>query len=165
MNIIDQLYLVYLQEHPWIQDKLPKYEIDAYHRILISRGNIITEIDEGKLVGYIEVLKVTPEQFGRMVLDRGFSATEEDSLNGDVAVVFNVWIEKEYRQGWAIKNLEKKYFEFTDNCKEHAGIALRKFKDFKGTFKPVKILKRERLERRNEDSSWVLPNLTQLMTR
>ena len=140
MNIFDQLYLVYLQEHDWITDKLPKFEIDAYHRILMSRGNIITEIDEGKLVGYIEVLKVTPEQFGRMVLGRGFSATEEDSLGGDVAVVYNVWIEKEYRQSWVMKNLENKFYKFTDDCKEFCGIALRK------KTQPVKVFKRDALK-------------------
>lgn len=157
MNIIDQLYLVYLQEHPWIETKLEKYEVDAYHRILISRGNIITEIDEGKLLGYVEVLRVTPEQFARMILDRGFSATEEDSLSGDVAVVFNVWIDKDHRRSWVVKELEKKYFKFTENCQEHTGIALRKLKDYKGTFKPIKVLKKEKL--------WEHKNLTKLATR
>lgn len=140
MDIIDQLYLVYLQEHPWITEKLPKYEIDAYHRILLSRGNILTETDEGKLLGYVEVLKITPEQFGRMILDRPFSATEEDSLNGDVAVVFNVWVDKEYRRTWVIKELENKFYNFTTECKEFCGQALRK------RHQPVKVFKRDSLK-------------------
>jgi hypothetical protein len=164
MTIIDQLYLIYLNDHLWITDKLPKYEIDAYHRILISRGNIITEVEDGKLLGYVEVLKVTPEQFGRMVLDRPFSATEEDSLKGDVAVVFNVWIEKKHRNSWVVKILERKFFEFTKDCKEYAGIALRKLKEG-STFKPVKIFKKERLDRLTKAELWAVQNSTQSLTR
>ena len=155
MNIIDQLYLIYLNEHPWITNKLPKYEIDAYHRILLSRGNIITETDEGKLLGYIEVLKITPEQLGRIILDRGFSSTEEDSLYGDVGIVFNVWIDKDFRNTWVIKNLEKKFYEFTKECKEFCGIALRK------RHQPVKVFKRDKLKdfiQNKVGVEWVLKN-------
>ena len=140
MDIIDQLYLVYLEEEWWDEPKVARHEIDAYHRILLKRGNIIYEMNSDKLIGYMEVLKINFDQFGRLVCKAEFNHIDEDTTSGTVAVVQSTWIDKEFRNTDVIKNIRNRVYEFTKDCWYFTGIALRK------KTQPIKVFKRKNIE-------------------
>ncbi len=152
MNIIDHLYEIYLKEEWWDTPKVERHVIDAYHRVLLSRGNIFYEDEGDKLIGYAEILKINFEQFGKVICKAYFDHMVEDTLQGNIALVQSVWIDKEHRNTNVIKNMKVKFLEFTKDCDYFTGIALRK------KTQPVKVFHRSKLEDFivNKENIWAL---------
>lgn len=95
--IIDQLTYIYINQENWHEHKLSKEDSDAYHERLLMQGNIITYIENNELLGYLEFYRINFEQFGRMVCDINIPVFEENILDGNIALVKNMWITSEKR--------------------------------------------------------------------
>jgi hypothetical protein len=83
-------------------------------------------MDDDKLVGYCETLRINYEQLGRLVLNQEFPVFHEDTINGNVACVNNVWIHPEYRRGSVVKKMKVKWYEDNGHCDYYVGHAQRK---------------------------------------
>ena len=136
--IVEQLIDIYLSEEWWHEKKLDRTEADKYFSRLLSTGNIITYSLNGELLGYVEVHRLTFEQWGRIVCHAQFSAYLEDVQHGPVAYVANTYIKPEYRRTNVYKILRLGFFKFTYNCEYFVGHALRK------KTQPIKVLRRDK---------------------
>jgi len=141
MTITDQLTDIYLNKEWWVreEDKLPIKIAKNYYDKLLKDGNILTCEFDGQILGYVEAWKINFEQFGRIVCHADFCADGEDILNGNIAYVANVWIDKPYRRSWVTKDLILKFYKFTHNCDYYVGLATRK------KTQPVKVFKKSEL--------------------
>lgn len=127
-NICSQLTGTYLSaEEFWHIKKLSPDESNLYHKTMIERGNLIYEADNfGKLLGYCEFLRVNFEQWGRMVCHAPFYNFDENTTDGNISYVSNVWIHPEYRRSFVLQRLKKRYYELNNHCEFYVGEALRK---------------------------------------
>jgi len=135
-SIIDALVDIYLNQEYWHRKKLSKEKAYDYFNRLVYTGNIITHIQGGELVGYVEFWRITFGQFGRIICHSPFSAYQEDVQNGNIAYVANTWIKPEYRNTQVYKALKLAFFQATYMCDYFVGEALRK------KHRPVKVFKR-----------------------
>lgn len=103
--IVDQLTSIYLTKEQWHKNKLTVEESNNYHARLLLNGNIITVIEEDTLKGYIEFWLINYEQFGRLVCNQPVLTDVEDLLNGNIALINNMWISEEDRNGEVFETL------------------------------------------------------------
>ena len=141
MNIIEQLTNIYLSnEEWWHTKKLSKEDSDIYHKTMIERGNIIYEQDKsGKLLGYCEFLRVNFEQWGRLVCHAPFYNFDENTTDGNICVVNNVWIHRDYRRSLVFALLKQRFYEINYHCEYFVGKAQRKAANL------IKVFKKEDL--------------------
>ena len=144
MTIVDQLNEFYTQEY-WHKIRLNEKDITDYHERLLSLGNIITVSDGDILCGYVELWRVTFEQFGRIICGESFSAFLEDVQSGQVGYCANTYIRPEYRNGTVYKILRNRFFEATRDCTYLVGEARRKKSS------PVKVFRRENIMSLNKE--------------
>jgi hypothetical protein len=138
-NIINQLVKIYYTEEYWQKNLMSKEEAYRYHEKRYCDGNIICYIENEKVLGYYEAWRVNFEQWGRMVCHEliGFN---EDVISGNICVVNNVWIDKDYRRGKVFKTLMRDFYKRHHNCDYYVGHALRK------KTQPIKVFKKEDLK-------------------
>ena len=100
-------------------------------------------------------MKVNFEQLGRTICRAPFDHLSEDTLQGNIALVQEVWIDKEYRNKDVLNRLMNNFYKFTKECDYFSGIALRK------KTQPYKIFNREKLEIfiKNKELIWGLAQL------
>ena len=137
MSLAEQITRIYLDEETWHKTKLDEADANAYHKILLRRGNIITVCDADKLLGYCEFWKLNYEQFGRIICGEPFSAIHEDVQTGFIAYVANTFILPEHRQGNVYKMLRDRFFESNEACSFFVGEARRKKSC------PIKVFRKE----------------------
>ena len=138
--ILEQLYLIHVEQEHWITNKLTKEQFFLYTDKLIRQGNIFFILDGDRVVGYTEVWKISFSQFGRIICGEKFCADGEDVISGNLGYVANVWTDQEYRQGFGtmkgvVKEMRKMYYAFTADVEYHVGMALRKNAHLVKTFK------------------------------
>lgn len=138
-NVLDQLWDVYINHEWWSDHSLRRDQFDRYTQKLIDDGNIFYVMDGSKVVGYTEVWKINFEQFGRLVCGENIAADSEDVITGKLGYVANVWIDVLYREGWVVKAMREKYFDFTKDVDYHCGQAKRKSADLIKVFKASKL--------------------------
>lgn len=114
--IIDQLTDIYLNKETWHKNKLSKEEADEYHRRLIMQKNIITYIEDKKLIGYIEVWKINFEQLGRLICEIPFFVFDENITDGNIAYISNMWISPDHRFNLVNKRIVKDFFNRFSSC-------------------------------------------------
>jgi len=141
-NVVSQLVDIYYREETWHSFKMIPEEAVKYHMKLLDNGNIVYYEENGELVGYVEFWKITPEQFGRLVLHMPFSAYLENVTTGNVAYVANVWIRDDKRRSHVTKFLILEFFKHCSDCDYYVGEALRK------KTQPVKVFKKADLKSR-----------------
>lgn len=129
--VLEQLYLIHVEQETWIRNKLTKEQFFDYTDKLIRQGNIFFVLDGERVVGYTEVWKINYEQWGRILCGHNLVADSEDVINGNIGYVANVWVDQDYRQGFGtmkgvVKEMRKMYYEFTADVEYHVGKALRK---------------------------------------
>ena len=129
--VLEQLYLIYVEQETWHKTRLTKDQFFNYTDKLIRQGNIFFVLDADRVVGYTEVWKISFGQFGRLICGETVAAGEEDVLSGKLGYVANIWVEKEYRQGFGtmkgvVKEMRKMYYAFTADVDYHCGQAKRK---------------------------------------
>lgn len=141
MNIIQQLTNLYLSsEEWWHKHKLSPEESNLYHQTMIERGNLIYEQDNnGKLLGYCEFLRINFEQWGRMVCHAPFYNFDENTTDGNICVVSNIWIHKDYRRSLVFALLKMRFLELNHHCEYFAGEANKKHANI------IKVFKKEDL--------------------
>lgn len=141
-SIIRQITDVYLNHEHWHTKKLPLEDALLYHEHMLERGNLVyTVAFERILLGYAECLRVNFEQWGRIVCHAPFYSFDENTTDGNVCVLHNVWIRPDYRNSFVLENLRSKFFKANAHCEYFAGIALRK------KTQPIKVFERAKLEK------------------
>lgn len=123
---VSQLVDIYLKEEWWHNTKLSYDEAVKYHQKMLDRGNIITYEEKGEVLGYVEVWKLTFEQFGRIICGAEFNPFDEDTTSGYVAYVANIWVHPQQRDSIVIKILRTKFFTYCFKCGYFVGEARRK---------------------------------------
>ena len=148
-NIIKQLTQIYLNEETWHKKKLSYEDSIEYHRKMIEKGNIFYVLGNyGIVLGYCESLRVNFEQWGRLVCHAPFYSYDENTTDGNICVVHNVWIEKDFRNSYVVKELRTKFFQLNKHCEYFVGSALRK------KTQPIKVFNRAKLEKLVERMSF-----------
>lgn len=140
MTLPELLTDCYLTKQPWQEFFMPREDAIKYFDAMIKRGNIIAYQDNGELLGYCEFWRLNFEQFGRLVCKAPFFTLEEDTENGNICFVANVWIKPDYRRGMVFKSLELLFFKLNNRCEWYTGFAWRK------STKPIKVFKRDKLK-------------------
>jgi hypothetical protein len=135
MNPIEQIIDIYINQLSWIEEK-DRARLRGYVSIALERGNLFWAVDEsGNVIGVCETLKITYEQLGRIVCKEDFFIDLENTTDGDVALVNQVWIDKECRHGKVFKTMMKEWYRRFHTCKHFMGHARRKtvgmYKSFK----------------------------------
>lgn len=103
--IIDQITKIYLEKEYWHKSKLTELQANEYHERLMLNGNILTYIKDGKLLGYLEFWLIDYSQFGRLVCNQPILTDVENLLDGNIALINNMWISEEDRSGHAFNML------------------------------------------------------------
>lgn len=132
--ILNQLSKIHYEEEWWINDKLPKEEIDKYHMNLIEKNRLLFYAQGEKLLGYVESWRLDYDQWGRIVCHESFSPCDNDVTHGDICYVANVWVDKEHRNSQPIQMLKNSFFIQNCDAKYFVGHALRK------KTQPIKVL-------------------------
>ena len=125
----------------WHEKRMSRMEAWKYHEKLLMEGNIITLADGNTLCGYVESLRLSFDQWGRIICGEPFSAYLEDVKSGPIAVCYNTYIRPEYRNTEVYRILRNKFIELNKNCRYFAGEARRKRAGFIKVFKRQEILK------------------------
>lgn len=125
--IIDKLTDIYLNKEYWHKNKLSREDANEYHERLLVNGNILTYIREGELLGYLEWWAINFEQFGRLVCNQPILTNSENLLDGNIALINNMWINENDRNGLAFDILAAM---FLSRCKNA---------DFYVAFRRVKL--------------------------
>lgn len=139
-NIISQLCEIYLNHERWHDNKLSYTESLKYFKEMISRGNVIWNEDKhGNILGYCEFFRINFEQWGRMVCHAPFYTFDENTTDGNIAYVANVWIHPYYRRSFVYKDLKERFYKLNNHCDYYVGSALRK------KTQPIKVFKKSDL--------------------
>lgn len=134
LTIVSQLNNIYFKEEWWQSHTETLAGITNYHQTMIDKGNIICYVDSGIVLGYCEFWRINFEQFGRLICHQPFIAPFENTTDGNLCYVANVWVQKEHRRGKVIKDLKERFFKLNSHCEFFVGEALRK------KTKPIKVL-------------------------
>jgi hypothetical protein len=129
----------YLTQQPWQEFFMPEKDAIDYFGKMIDRGNIISIVYENELLGYVESWKINFEQLGRLVCKAPFFTLEENTTDGEICFLANIWINSDYRRGLIFKSMEIEFFKNNSDCEYYCGFALRK-----GT-RPTKVFKKSQL--------------------
>lgn len=113
--IVDQLTKIYLEKENWHTHKLSVEESNKYNERLLINGNILTYIINDELLGYLEWWGINFEQFGRLVCREAILTDKEDILNGNIALINNMWIHSDHQHGDAFDILSAM---FLSRCRD-----------------------------------------------
>ena len=142
MTLPELLADCYLTKQPWQTRLMPREDIVKYFHTMIERGNIIAEYTENELLGYVESWHINYEQFGRIICDTKnlFFTYNENTTNGNICYLANIWINPKCRQGIVFKNLESEFFKRNNNCDYYVGHAWRKTSGLIKTFRKDQLI-------------------------
>ena len=135
-TIVEQLNEVYFREEYWQSHNETPAGITNYHQIMLDKGNILCYVENGILLGYVEVWFINFEQFGRIICHEPFIAPLENVTDGNIAYLANTWIKPEYRNNSVYRKLKVRFFEISHHCEYFVGEALRKHTQ------PIKVFKK-----------------------
>jgi ribosomal protein S18 acetylase RimI-like enzyme len=110
MDIIKQLLDIYYNEEFWHRNKMPYQTAYSYHKTMFDKGNIIVNVQDEKVLGYVEFWLINEEQLSHILDDGKFCGDTEDTENGDICYVANMWIDPQYRNNGIIKQFKREIF-------------------------------------------------------
>lgn len=116
MTIIQKLTNIYLEKENWHKSKLSKEEADHYHERLLMNGNILTYVTNGELLGYLEFWLIDFSQFGRLVCNQPIMTDTENLLNGNIALINNMWVAENERGALAFDMLAAMFLARCNNA-------------------------------------------------
>ena len=120
-DILNQLLDVYYLKEHWHKNKMTIKEAKKYHNRLLKSRNIICYEEDGELLGYFELWKVTPKQLNVIISNNGFSAYHENVNDGNIAYLANLWIKPNMRKSHVYKMLKIMWFNHTKSCSHYSG--------------------------------------------
>lgn len=106
-KIIAKIYDEITLESPC---KIHGQEALDYFERLIMNGNIITYIQDGELLGFLEFWRISYEQWGRICCYISL-AHDEDLLSGNICLIANMWIKPDLRNGETFLHLGRTFLE------------------------------------------------------
>ncbi len=107
VDIIDQLLDIYFTKEVW-HNHLPKDIARRYFTKLYNSGNILVELDEESVAGYLEIWALDEKQAMRIVNGDTFHAESENISDGHICYVANIYVEEAYRKKDIVKKLRAK---------------------------------------------------------
>ena len=119
MTIVEQVNNVYQNVLPKQPIMLAQDEAIAYFTRLLMNGNIITYVQDGELLGFLEFWRCTDDLFGRLCLNKPISH-DTDLLSGDTAVITRMWITPSLRNGETFLNIGREFLRLNANCTNFA---------------------------------------------
>lgn len=127
MTIVERLVEIYNEitvESPF---KLKGQEALDYFERLLMNGNVITYIQDGELLGFIEFWRLSYDQWGRICSNLTLTH-DEDLIEGPVCLITRMWIKQDLRNGEAFlylgrifldKNKDTTHFAAQQPLKRH----------------------------------------------
>ena len=136
-NIVQQLNKIYYEEEWWHNKRLSELEASRYHSAMLHHGRLKVILEEEKVIGYVESWLISYEQFGKLICNAPFSPLEEDVVSGNIAYLANIWVRKDRRRGFVIKQLVEAFKDMNKDAEFFVGEAKRK------KTQPVKVFNRK----------------------
>lgn len=135
-NPVEQILDIYSgDDFWWVQEKTPVPMLRGYIWELIDRGNLFWASEDGRVVGLCETWKIDFKTLGEMVCKIDRPIQEINTTDGNIAIVQNVWIDKERRNGRVFKTMRDEWYRRHHQCEYYVGHAQRKslgmYKSFK----------------------------------
>ena len=136
MTIAERLFEIYDEITIESPCKLRGQEgIDYFERQFMN-GNVITYIQDGELLGFLEFWKISYEQWGRICCYITL-AHNEDLLSGNICLIANMWIKPDLRNWDTFLLLGRTFLEKNKDATHFAAQQFRK------AHKPFQIYTRE----------------------
>ena len=117
MTLIDQLIKVYYEEETWCRNKLPIDKIREYYEEIFKKNRIITIVEKGELLGYMESWRVNVLQLFHIARGDDFHIAEEDIGHGNICYVNSIWIREDKRGTDVGKKLKEQFFKNLKGCR------------------------------------------------
>ena len=139
-SVIEQLVDIHYKYENWIKNKLPVGEAHYYHLEMIQRRNIVWVHDkQNKVLGYCQFFRLNFEQWGRMVCHAPFYDLDENTTDGNICVVNNVWIHPDHRRSNVFIQLKELFYQENHHCEYYVGLAERKSANLIKVFKKSEL--------------------------
>lgn len=137
--------LEYYHLYDKFQDpKLSDQEALKVFRVLCGKGRIIPSWDRfGKLLGYVETWRITPDQFVRKLAHEPMDVGLEDINSGPIAFVSNVTIHPDFRGSGVLRELTQAFLFQNSDATYFAGDARRKKEGLVKLFRVDKLSHKE----------------------
>lgn len=132
--ITEQLCTIY-ESQEWNKCLPTRPMMRAYVSELINRKNVFWCLDKDRVVGFCETWKITYEQLGRMVCNEEMVLDDENTTDGYISYVFNVWIDEKYRKGEVYRMMRNRWYELYGGTEFYCGHAKRKHTGLYKVFK------------------------------
>ena len=115
--IVEQLVDIYMQEN-WQKDKMSDFEAYKYHNTLLNSGNIKVYSPDWVVLGYIEVWFIDKEYLAYIIsnIHNSIKVDYNKILNGNIAYLANLYIDKNFRHTFVDKIMHNKFNEMTKHC-------------------------------------------------
>lgn len=137
--VIDQITNIYLNLEYWHKNKLTREQSNEYHERLMMNGNILTYVADDKLIGYLEFWLIDYSQFGRLICNQSIMTDKENLLDGNIALINNMYIDENDRNGEAFETLAA---QFLSRCKDaEFYVAFRRVK----RHQPIQVYSRDEI--------------------
>lgn len=140
--MIDQLVRIYLEEEKYHTKKLTREEAEAYFKVSIAKGRILSFIEHDHLYGYLESWRINYDQLGRVLCHVPFSIAEEDIEHGPICYIEGVFIEQGSRAKDVHRYLKHQFFKQNYACEFFVEEAFRKRAGMLKIFKRDKFIER-----------------------
>jgi len=110
MTIVEELVKIYNEITEESPCKLKGQECIDYFERLLMKGNIITYIQDGELLGFIEFWRLSYYQWGRICAN--LTLTHDENLTfGPVCLITRMWIKPDLRNGETFLHLGRTFLD------------------------------------------------------
>jgi len=138
MDIIERITYIYENNLPKCPIMLPHSEGIQYFTRLMMNGNIITYIQDGELLGFIEYWRVNMEQFGRICCN--LTLTHDEDLNsGEICLITRMYIIPDMRNAHTFIHLGSQLLAKNRDADFYAAMQFHK------KHKPLQIYTRDQI--------------------
>lgn len=127
-DVREQICDIYDSDDFWWREKAQERKyLRGYITVLIERGNLFWACDEDeRVVGLCETWRVDYDLLGRLLCKMPVILDAEDTESGNIAMVMNVWIDKQCRRSKVFKAMKREWYNRFSDCDYYCGNAQRK---------------------------------------
>lgn len=144
--MIEKITYIYQNILPKQPIMLPHDEAIKYFERLMIKGNIITYVQNGELLGFLEFWRINNEQFGRICCNQTL-AHEEDLFSGNICLITRMYISPTLRNAETFINIGREFLEKNKTATHYVAMQFHKKHKPLQVYSRNDILKHYRMEK------------------